>query len=281
MSQEKKSMNGKIARIQRHLRWVPLGQTMVNEKKKMPEETLNVRQRILAIEAACGPVGKNSKAPAAAGGYAFIGIDDVIEHLRPHLIEHGVVVVPSVVESSSEIREGRNGKPTFIERQTVEVAFQNADQPEDAFSVQVVGMAIGPSDKNPGIAYSYALKTALLAVFNLRGQPDADTGNGKVQPAASQQAAAHGQSQRPAQPSRAPQAQGEGGGPASPGQINILTVLRNDPRATKILHKEVTINGHLLPLIKEGCTFEEASNTIQWVNKQFKDHDAQQKGEAA
>ena len=260
----------------------------------MADSKLNIRQRILAVLAGCGAVGKDRKAPAAAGGYAFSGIDDVIEHLRPHLIEHGVVIVPTVIESSMDIREGRNGKPTAIERQTVEVSFQNADQPDDAFSVQVVGMAIGSGDKNPGIAYSYALKTALLAVFNLRGQPDAENGAGdqlprtgssqhptRVPPPAEENpppAREQRQSSRPAEP---PREQPKEDMKAAPGQINAMTALRNDPRATEIMHKGVSIAGHLVPLIKDGCTFIKASEMIHWVQRKFKEHAAQQKGEAA
>ena len=247
----------------------------------MADSKLNIRQRILAVLAGCGAVGKDRKAPAAAGGYAFSGIDDVIEHLRPHLIEHGVVIVPTVIESSMDIREGRNGKPTAIERQTVEVSFQNADQPDDAFSVQVVGMAIGSGDKNPGIAYSYALKTALLAVFNLRGQPDAEDGAGQLPANGRPPAREERQADRPRRASREPEPTSDGGGKASPGQINAMTALKNDPRAQAIYYKDVTVAGHLAPLIVEGCTFEDASKTIHWVQRKFKEHAAQQKGEAA
>ena len=235
----------------------------------MSESKLSIRQRIVAVQRACGAVGKGRKAPAAAGGYAFSGIDDVIEHLRPHLIEHGVVIVPSVIDSTMDIREGRNGKLTTIERQTVEVSFQNADQPEDAFSVQVVGMGIGSGDKNPGIAYSYALKTALLAVFNLRGQPDAENGDGQLP---SKNQPPHRQSNEPS-PKRSPGPQtdeGVGKGDAvTDAQKTLLERFMNDERAQTI-YDGVTIRSRISVLLKEGCSKRDASDMIGWVQDQFK-----------
>ena len=240
---------------------------------EIPEEKLNLGQRIIAIHAACGAVGKNREAPAASGGYAFSGIDDVIEHLRPHLIEHGVLVVLSVVDSSLDIRDGRNGKSIFIERQTVEVAFQNADQPDDSFSIQVVGMGIGSGDKVPGIAFSYALKTALLAVFNLRGQPDADEGTGQV-PAGNGPRSAQSGPPRRGTRGRSPeessgQRQEGKGDEATEAQQALLRRFMNDDRAQTMVD-DVTIRSRLSVMLDKGCTKKEASEAIGWVQDEFK-----------
>lgn len=146
----------------------------------MSEKSPNVYQRLLSVIAAAGAAPKSGKAAAAVGGYAFHKVDDIVDRLRPLLVEHGVLAIPQVLESetreveTSRYRDGKEIKA--IERQTtcqIQVVFVNVDSPEDRTPpISAFGDGIDSSDKAAGKAMSYALKNALLAMFWARGHAD-------------------------------------------------------------------------------------------------------------
>ena len=82
----------------------------------------------------------------------------------------------NVLEHSTTSHEVRNNqdKPVLehVVEATVEVTFINADDPEDRCSFKAVGHGIDRSDKAPGKATTYAVKTVYLNAFHLKGQPD-------------------------------------------------------------------------------------------------------------
>lgn len=127
--------------------------------------------RIANVIVDTGAVEKTGKADQRIGGFAFHRIDEVVDHLRPVLIQHGVCYFSTITESVNEIQEIR-GKPQFISTVKAKTTFAALENPDDCISVETEGIGIDSGDKGPGKAFSYALKTALLMMFDLRGQPD-------------------------------------------------------------------------------------------------------------
>lgn len=124
-------------------------------------EQKNIYQRILAVMSDVAYIQKSDK--KVNNQYSFVTHDEVSRVLHPKLVEHGIVVVPSVVNWRQD------GNRTEAD---VEVAFVNADAPDDRVTVRALGFGIDPQDKGPGKAVSYATKYAMLKTFVLETGDD-------------------------------------------------------------------------------------------------------------
>lgn len=106
--------------------------------------------------------------------YSHITHDSVTRKLRPKLVEHRIIVVPCVkdIEQKVTTAEGKdrygNTKiaTSIFTAATVEVDFVNIEDPKDRISVTMVGQGIDTQDKGIGKAISYAVKYAMLKLFN-------------------------------------------------------------------------------------------------------------------
>ena len=121
----------------------------------------NIFQRINAIMKEVKYVQKSDK--KVNNQYSFVSHDAVSSALQPHLVEHGVVIVPSV---TNLIEEGN--------RTTVQmcISFVNIDNPSDMISITSYGYGIDSQDKGIGKAVSYATKYAMLKMFCLETGDD-------------------------------------------------------------------------------------------------------------
>lgn len=133
----------------------------------------NVYQRLVAIFAALEPLEKD----LAAGGFLGVKMDRVEAALRPLLAEHGVYPLVSVTEhrgeSTTYTKSGGGEGVQYSEEVDVEVVFVNVDDPADRTeAVSFYGQGLDHSDKASGKAITYALKSAYMASFHLRGQID-------------------------------------------------------------------------------------------------------------
>ena len=122
----------------------------------------NIYQRMLAIMTEIGYVRKESK--KVNNQYTFVSHDAVAAKIRPALIKHGVLAVPSV--KSNEI------PVTGLTVATMVTTFYNVDNPEEFIEVETFGHGIDKQDKGPGKAMSYAFKYALLKAFCLETGDD-------------------------------------------------------------------------------------------------------------
>jgi len=95
--------------------------------------------------------------------YKVTSHDTVVAAVRPALLKHGIVIVPSV-------KRHKLDKGMTIA--TVEVHFINIDDPADRIEVQFFGYGIDRQDKGPGKAISYATRYAILKVFLLETGDD-------------------------------------------------------------------------------------------------------------
>lgn len=134
--------------------------------------SMNLYQRLSAVAKECGGVGKTGKAAATMGGYAFHKIDDVIDHIRAKMLEHGVLFYPVDLTHEDTHCEGPNGKTTYCSIATFKVRFVNCDNPDEYLDAETYGYGLDNQDKGPGKCISYGLKTVLLNLLQLRGQPD-------------------------------------------------------------------------------------------------------------
>lgn len=127
------------------------------------ESTKNIYQRVLAIMSELNYIQKGSQ--KVNGMYRFVSHDQVTAAIHPLLVQHGVVVIPTVVEHTIE------GQRSTVK---IKVEFVNVDEPVDRFEIVSYGQGIDSGDKGIGKAYSYAYKYALLKTFALETGDDPD-----------------------------------------------------------------------------------------------------------
>lgn len=118
---------------------------------------------------AVGKTGRNS-----AQNYNFRGIDAVVNAVGPALREHGVVVIPEVLNHSHETVSSANGKA--MGHVVVRVAYTFVGPAGDDLTATVIGEAMDYGDKATAKAMSVAFRTALLQSLALpTDEPDPDS----------------------------------------------------------------------------------------------------------
>jgi len=128
--------------------------------------TLNIYQRINEVRKAVDYIQKDKKVE----GYMAVTHDSVTALVRPHLVEHGVVIVPACIVKSSTVLTGTTTKTgTPFVRFEVVYRFDvvNADEPSDRFQAEIEAHALDHGDKAPGKALSYAKKALMLKLLEI------------------------------------------------------------------------------------------------------------------
>lgn len=145
-------------------------------------EPMNIYQRVNEIRK---KVWYAKKDKAVQGqGYKAVTHDAVTALLRNHLIDHGVVIVPRMLDSDIAIvGETKNGTPMIRYAARYAIDFVNCDDPPDRITVQSEAHANDHGDKAPGKATSYATKYAMLKLFNIETGED-DEGRAEAYAAA-------------------------------------------------------------------------------------------------
>lgn len=134
----------------------------------------------VAGELAAIGIGKTSK--NVSQGFAFRGIDAVMNTLSPLLAKHSLVVLPRVL--SRQVTERTNGKGTVLFYVTVEVEYDLVSAVDGSRHViRVVGEAMDSGDKATNKAMSAAYKYAMFQALCIpvEGTPDADATTHEVQ----------------------------------------------------------------------------------------------------
>ena len=134
---------------------------------------MNIYQRINAVRKAIGYVQKDKAVSTGGGSYKAVTHDAVTGMVRAALIEHGVVIVPSVLHAVFHPKEPE-AKQRLYEA-TYQVDFVNMDHPEERISINVNAHAMDNGDKAPGKAMSYATKYAILKLFNIETGEDEES----------------------------------------------------------------------------------------------------------
>jgi hypothetical protein len=131
----------------------------------------NIYQRISAVQKAIGYIQKDRAVSTGGGSYRAVSHDAVIALLRPHLIEHGIVVTTSLV-GEPEFDLPLEGSKQRMFRAEFSVTFTNIDDPRDQVIVTLPAHALDSGDKSVGKAISYATKYALLKTFAIETGED-------------------------------------------------------------------------------------------------------------
>ena len=132
---------------------------------------MNIYQRLNKIREEVSYIQKD----ATVEGYKAITHDMVTSEIRPHLIKHGVMIVPKQ-QNHTLTETGKTtsrGTPFTAYIADYAIEFVNIDEPTDKVVVMVGAMAEDHGDKGPGKAISYATKYAILKLLSIEtGESD-------------------------------------------------------------------------------------------------------------
>lgn len=135
---------------------------------------MNIYQRINAVRKAIGYIQKDKSVSAgAAGSYKAVTHDAVTGMIRQHLIDNGVIIVPSQTHGVFHPKED-GAKQRLYEAGYI-VRFVNEEKPDDFIELSVFSHALDNGDKAPGKAMSYATKYAMLKLFNIETGEDEES----------------------------------------------------------------------------------------------------------
>lgn len=105
-------------------------------------------------------------------GFAFRGIDDVMNELHPIMAAAGLFVVPTVMHEERSQGTTSRGGSMFYTRLTIKFTFYAQDG--SSLDAVVIGEAMDSGDKASNKALSIGLKYALLQVFCIPTEDDKD-----------------------------------------------------------------------------------------------------------
>ena len=120
-----------------------------------------IYQAIISAMSDIGVIGKEKK--NAQQGFKYRGVDDVMNALQPVMVQHGLFVVPEIIDQKREERQTNRGGNLIYSVCTVRYTFYA----KDGSSVQcvVVGEGMDSGDKATNKAMSSAFKYACFQVF--------------------------------------------------------------------------------------------------------------------
>lgn len=121
------------------------------------------------------PISKDKKNQQQ--GFAYRGIDDVMNTLKPLLAKHKVFVTPEIIEQRREERQTSKGGNLIYSICTMKYTFYTDDGSH--VSAVVIGEGMDSGDKATNKAMSIAFKYACFQVFCIptdeMKDPDAET----------------------------------------------------------------------------------------------------------
>lgn len=146
------------------------------------DEAMNTTPAVPAIYGAIlgamkdiGAISKDSK--NAQQGFMYRGIDAVMNALQPALVQHGIFVVPEMLEQKREERVTGEGGNLIYSVIKMKYTFIAADG--SRVCATVIGEGMDSGDKASNKAMSVAFKYACFQVFCIPTEemkdPDADT----------------------------------------------------------------------------------------------------------
>lgn len=134
-------------------------------------EKLNVFEALSKVMGDVQSIGKNSRNPQQ--GFAFRGIDAVMDAVGPALRKHGVLCLPIVHKLDHESYETRSG--TSMRNVTVQTEWVFYGPDGSSVSAATYGEASDAGDKAVTKAQSVAYRTVLLQALCIpTGDPDPD-----------------------------------------------------------------------------------------------------------
>ena len=149
-------------------------------------ESRNVYALIAAVSGEVAKIGISKTRKNVQQGYAFRGIDEVLNTLSPLLAAHGLVILPRVLTREASERATVKGGVLFNVVVEVEFDFVSAHDGSQ-HCVRTIGEAMDSGDKATNKAMTAAYKYMALQTFAIptEGDNDADaTTHDEVLPSA-------------------------------------------------------------------------------------------------
>lgn len=144
----------------------------MEEKKKM-----SIYETIPAVMDEIGAIGKDSWNKQQGQGFAYRGIDAVMNALSPAMTKYKMFVIPKTLDQRREERQTSKGGTLIYSICTVEYTFYAEDG--SSVSATVIGEGMDSGDKATNKAMSAAFKYACFQTFCIPTEemkdPDAET----------------------------------------------------------------------------------------------------------
>ncbi len=135
---------------------------------------MNIYQRINEVRKAINYIQKDKSVSAGpAGSYRAVTHDAVTGMIRQHLVEHGIIIAPTLIDSVFHAKE--DGAKQRLYSASYDVRFINMDAPDECVTIRIEAHALDNGDKAPGKAISYATKYAILKLFNIETGEDEES----------------------------------------------------------------------------------------------------------
>lgn len=138
---------------------------------------MSVYKAINAVQKSLSKTGiSKDRTNTQGAGYKFRGIDDVYNALAPLLAEHGLCILPRMLERACEERQSKSGGALFYVTVKAEFDFVCAED-GSKHTVSTFGEAMDSGDKATNKAMSAAYKYAAFQAFAIptEGDNDADS----------------------------------------------------------------------------------------------------------
>jgi hypothetical protein len=139
---------------------------------------MNLYQRINEVRKAINYVQKDKSVSTGNGSYKAVTHDQVTGMVREHMVKHGIVSYPVLVESQSmpkEVNANMETAKQFRYEATYDIVFLNIDEPSEVITIRIQAHALDNADKAPGKALSYAKKYAVLKLFEIETGEDEES----------------------------------------------------------------------------------------------------------
>lgn len=150
--------------------------TAEKETPKVERPMLNIYQRINEIRKKIDYIQKDKLVDTGKGKYSAVTHDMVTAMVRQHMIEFGVVMVPSFVSGELMAPDNIESKQRRYSA-VYQFDFVNIDKPDDKVQVTIEAHGMDNADKAPGKVISYAAKYAMLKLFNIETGEDEEGRN--------------------------------------------------------------------------------------------------------
>lgn len=135
---------------------------------------MNIYQRINEVRKSITYIQKDKSVSAGpAGSYRAVTHDAVTGMIRQHLVEHGIIIAPTLIDSVFHAKE--DGAKQRLYSASYDVRFINMDAPDECVTIRIEAHALDNGDKAPGKAISYATKYAILKLFNIETGEDEES----------------------------------------------------------------------------------------------------------
>jgi hypothetical protein len=141
-------------------------------------KTMNLYQRINEVRKLINYVQKDKSVGTGGGSYKAVTHDQVTGMVREHMVKHGIISYPVLVDSLSNPKEVNAAMETakqFRYEATYDIVFVNAEEPSDTLTIRIQAHAMDNADKAPGKALSYAKKYAILKLFEIETGEDEES----------------------------------------------------------------------------------------------------------